>query len=107
MNKLLLTIVLTSIPLFSISEDVAGKWNSMLQECEAALIDGELDKAKELAFELNRIDPSDTHVMYYIVLTSIELNIPVPKWLLEQPWPNATEQDRENYQRAVDAMNGT
>ncbi|MGX5173933.1 hypothetical protein ACUR5C_07930 [Aliikangiella sp. IMCC44653] len=107
MNKLLVTLMLLFIPLASTAEDVARKWNQLLSECESALVDGELKKARKLALELNAMDPSDTHVMYYIVLTSVELKIPVPAWLLEQPWPDATEVDKENYKRAMAVVNGT
>jgi hypothetical protein len=107
MTKNIFAIVLIMFSQLLLAEDVSKKWHMMLNKCESALIEGELKEARELALELIKIDPSDTQVMYYLVLTSVELNIPVPKWLIEEPWPNATEKDRNNYKRAMKAINGT
>lgn len=107
MNKLLLIIALVIFSNVTLSEEITVTWNKLIKECELALIDGEMEKARQLAFELNSIDPADTHVMYYLVLTHTELNLPVPKWLIEHPWPNATKKDRENYRRASRILNGT
>ena len=77
----------------------------MLYECELSLIDGEMERAKLLAMELNKMDPLNTQVMYYLVLTHSVLKLPVPAWLIEEPWPDATTEDRDNYQRAMKQLN--
>jgi len=50
-------------------------------------------KALSIAFELNKIDPSDTQAMLYIVLSSIKSNTNIPVWVLKESWSNKTTQD--------------
>ena len=107
MNKHIFVILIILFSRSAFSENTSDEWTSLLKKCEVALIDGEMEKAKKAAVTLNRIDPSDTLIMYYLVLTSVELGQPVPKWLLEEPWPNAKAQDRENYKRAMAVIKGT
>lgn len=107
MSKFLLTIYLIVFSQLSLSEEITDTWEKLIKECELALIDGEMEKAKKLALELNAIDPTDTHVMYYLVLTYTELGLPAPIWLTNRPWPNATSQDVENHKRAMAVLNGT
>ena len=107
MNTYIFAAILIVYSQLTIADNITDTWVNMIKQCESALIEGELEKARILALKLNEIDPADTHVMYYIVLTSVELGLPIPKWLLEEPWPNATVDDRENYKRAMAAINGT
>jgi hypothetical protein len=91
MRNLLVLIFFLSFCALSIEqEDLWGKLDK--QYIESVKLQNH-KQALSIAFELNRIDPSDTQALLYIVLSSIKSNTKIPDWVLKDNWSNKTSQD--------------
>lgn len=106
MRKILFTACLFFICSSAIAEDIATRWKSLNSQYLELISNKKYIKAADVASELNKIDPADTKSMLYMVFAYIKAGEPIPDWLLNTPWPNATAQDVFNRQLAEQLVNG-
>lgn len=100
-------IILFSILSFSsISNSIENVWVEFEDSYVLSIQSGEYKKALNSAFELNKIDPSDTQSLLRIVLASVKSGTKLPSWVMSNPWPNATKQDILNRLLAEQLVNG-
>ena len=89
------------------NSNVQNLWNNLDNKYVSLIQASQFNKALEVAFELNKIDPADTKSLLYIVLASVKSNTKLPTWVMAEPWPNATKQDILNRMLAEQLVNGS
>ncbi|MBQ4835793.1 MULTISPECIES: hypothetical protein [Pseudoalteromonas] len=102
MSKVMIFIFLLSYT--SYTQAISKQWNELNRHYHESLVQQQYDTALQVALELNKIDPVDTQVLLYIVFASIKLKRKVPSWVMSEPWPNATDQDKFNRKLAEQLM---
>lgn len=89
------------------AEDVVQKYKHLNAKYIEHIKNGEFESALTVALELNAMDPADTNALLYIVFACVKAKKDIPKWVLEEPWPNATDEDIFNRQLAEQLAKGT
>ena len=97
MRKVILLLSILSFVSFADDDFVASDnhevWQSLDADYVSSLQNGEVQQALNIAFKLNQIDPADTKSLLYIVLASAKSKTKLPRWVMDEPWPNRTKQD--------------
>ena len=105
MRKLIL--LLSILTFSSLANDITKVWKELDNYYFSLIQAKEYKKALIPAFELNNIDPSDTQFLLYIVFSSVKSKTELPKWVMKEPWANATKQDVFNRLLAEQLVNGS
>lgn len=90
-------IIIASVLLLQVvpatAEEIHERWKSLNTQYLEMISTKKYETSLQIALELNRIDPSDTRAMLYIVFASIKAGKQIPSWVFDNPWPDATRQD--------------
>ena len=104
---IILIVAALIIPSKIAADDVVQKYKALNAKYLEYIKIGEFDSALEVALELNAMDPADTRALLYIVFACVKAGKAIPKWVLEEPWPDATDKDIFNRQLAEQLSKGT
>lgn len=102
---LIAALFLFSCPAFA--EDIVERYLDLNVQYLEDISEGKYESALGAAIELSEIDPSDTRALLYIVFASIKAGKPIPEWVMNEPWPDATGEDRFNRRLAEKLASGT
>ncbi|MDF1780672.1 MAG: hypothetical protein P1U67_05200 [Alcanivoracaceae bacterium] len=108
MKRLTTLILLFSLAPGVMAEGMDTRWDELRMEYASAAEKGDFVLAYEIAMELLGIDPSDTDARLSLVLASVSQEKMPPAWVLNEPWAQATAQDRINRvaaQRLLESLN--
>ncbi|EGR0905729.1 hypothetical protein [Vibrio parahaemolyticus] len=101
MTKILL-LMLVFIPLFSPAEefDPFAEQSRLEALSKEQMNKGLYDQAIETLSELDGMFPYETDVLLQLVTAYVKAGKQVPDWVMETPWPTATDDDLLNREKA-------
>jgi len=105
MRKIFILALFFSSSCFA--NDITKTWTKLQGDYVIAIQQQDYNKALRHALELNKIDPSDTQVLLYIVFASVKSRTDLPNWVMEKPWSSASTLDIFNKQLAIQLLNGS
>lgn len=103
MRKIFILALFFSSSTFA--NDITKVWSKLDSNYVIAIQHQDYKKALEYALDLNKIDPSDTQALLYIVFASVKSQTKLPSWVMEEPWAHATKQDVFNKLLAIQLLN--
>ena len=89
----ILLVLLSILSFLSFGSEIETEWKDLDNLYNQQIQNSNYNEALKSALKLNRMDPSDTTSLLYIVYSSIKSNTKIPCWVFEQPWPNRTNHD--------------
>ena len=106
MRNLIFLFSILSFSSFA-NNNINDVWDGLDNKYVSLIQASQFNKALETSLELNKIDPTSTKSLLYIVLASVKSNTKIPSWVMGEPWPNATKQDILNRVLAEELLKST
>jgi hypothetical protein len=94
LRRILIIFLLIYLPTAVASENIDQEWKNLDKKYSELVETSRFEKSLEVAYQLNKIDPANTQALLYIVFSCVEGKIPLPAWVLAEPWPDANPIDR-------------
>lgn len=83
--------------------DMYCVYGTLLESVRDHLVEEQYAAAEEVAQTMLKIDPADSWARVYLLVALTHQGKQIPKWLAEEPWPNA-EEEQVILQRVGDAI---
>ncbi len=103
--KLTITLLLLSFSI--LANPIAEEWEKLDDEYHFLVQSNDYKRALKVALKLNSIDPANSTALLYIVLASKKSGVELPKWVMSNPWPTATNKDLFNRKMAEETLKGS